>query len=207
MTQADSAAVLEEVPKRTTHKALKTSAGLEILKLKERDMQHTDYWGNVTIIPERAIHSIALVEGPATIIRNTDSTDTNTYRTIPFELAYTQHVAAQQQRCLSGSAIKWFAIETWSKQQRTLKAVTHITVKGGCTHNCEIFAEFSVNGRVHSCDIFCWFFTHPSHMTIHMNSQDGCRLSNVPSNSYESLLTAHHRVADGQMSPATAMGP
>jgi len=53
MTQGDSAAVLEEVPQKTTHKALKTSAGLEILKLKERDMQHTDYWGNVTIIPER----------------------------------------------------------------------------------------------------------------------------------------------------------
>jgi len=60
MMQGDSAALFEEVPKKTIHKAmnLKTSAGLEILKLKERDMQHTDYWGNVTIIPERAIQYI-----------------------------------------------------------------------------------------------------------------------------------------------------
>jgi len=45
MMQGDSAALFEEVPKKTIHKAmnLKTSAGLEILKLKERDMQHTDY--------------------------------------------------------------------------------------------------------------------------------------------------------------------
>jgi len=45
-------------------------------------------------------------------------------------------------------------------------AVTHITTKGRCTQNYEIFAENSVNGRVHSGDFFCRFFTHPSHMTL-----------------------------------------
>jgi len=56
---------------------------------------------------------------------------------------YTQHAAVQQQQ-----------------QQRTLKAVTHITIKGGCTHNCEIFAEIFVNGGVNSREIFWWNLTN-----------------------------------------------
>jgi len=45
MTQGDSTstAVVDEVPKKKTQKAVKTSAGLEILKkLKERDMQRNE---------------------------------------------------------------------------------------------------------------------------------------------------------------------
>jgi len=34
--------------------------------------------------------------------------------------------------------------------------VTHITIKGGCTHNCEIFAEIVLNGGVNSRKFFVW---------------------------------------------------
>jgi len=39
--------------------------------------------------------------------------------------------------------------------------MTHITIKGGCTHNCEIFAEFFLNGGVNSREFVCgmWLIT------------------------------------------------
>jgi len=41
-----------------------------------------------------------------------------------------------------------------------LKADVHI-IKGGCTHNCEIFAEILLNGGVNSREFFCgmWLIT------------------------------------------------
>jgi len=54
----------------------------------------------------------------------------------------------------------WIATERLSKQQRTLEAVTHITIKGGCTHNCEIFAESFLNGGVKSREFFLWNVTN-----------------------------------------------
>jgi len=38
--------------------------------------------------------------------------------------------------------------------------VTHITIKGGCTHNCEIFADFFLNGEVNSREIYLWNVTN-----------------------------------------------
>jgi len=38
--------------------------------------------------------------------------------------------------------------------------VTHITIKGVCTHNCDIFAEFFVNGGVNYREIYSWIVTN-----------------------------------------------
>jgi len=60
------------------------------------------------------------------------------------------------------------------KQQRTLKAVTHITTKGGCTHNCEIFTSlFQISMlRLYPvgphCEFFCLSLVIPEENNGHL---------------------------------------
>jgi len=54
---------------------------------------------------------------------------------------YTAAVAVATRRCSIIHPLP-AAVAGHGKQQRTLKAVTHITIKGECTHKCEILCEF-----------------------------------------------------------------